>query len=201
MADAATVSRTNAAEQDLPGRWVGGALGVLATALVGGTLVVVDAPSGEVHLGFPAVICLLGLPIAFIVGRHFAATLQKPGMESTIWAAMSFGLVAPILGDLEIVGGSLLFPWIWPQHDAEPLLLAALALGFGAVVSYAAAPITLAVGVVWVVLMRLIPPARIARLRMPAPIDRLGVRHLVVALGIWLVVVQAGWGIAEGLGR
>jgi hypothetical protein len=140
-----TVSRTNAAEQDLPGRWVGGALGVLATALVGGTLVVVDAPSGEVHLGFPAVICLLGLPIAFIVGRHFAATLQKPGMESTIWAAMSFGLVAPILGDLEIVGGSLLFPWIWPQHGAEPLLLATLALGFGAVASYAAAPITLAV--------------------------------------------------------
>lgn len=180
-----------------PGRWVGGAIGVLATALVGGAILAVDALDSGLDLGAAAVVCLLGLPIAFVLGRHLAPIARDGGLGSAVWAGLSFGLLAPILGDVEIVMGSLLAPWITRQSGAEAFVTAPIVLVFGLVFCWLSVPITLAVGFAWVAVMRVMPPDLATRLEVPHPIDHLGVRHAVIALGIWLVVVQLAWALAR----
>ena len=52
-----------------------------------------------------------------------------------------------------------------------------------------------AVALVWVVLMRTVIGERPARLRMPWPISRLGVRHAVIVVIAWLVAAWTGWAV------
>jgi hypothetical protein len=178
-----------------PGRWVGGAVGIAATAVVGAALFAVDVATAE-DLAPAWFICVLGIPIAFVLGRQLAPIAGGGGWGSAAWAALSFGLLAPPLGNLEIVAGALMLPGGWNQQPTYAVAVAMLVLIAGMAVCFVAAPMTLAVGFLWVVLMRLIPPDRVARLRMPPSIERLGVRHAAVLIGICLIGVLLARGIA-----
>jgi hypothetical protein len=176
-----------------PGRWVGGAIGVVATVLVGGSLWVATRLTPDLDLGFGILICALGIPIAFVVGRHLGPTARDGGVGSAFWAALTFGLIAPVLGDIEIVGGSLLVPWL--THQTGPEVVAGdLVIGiFGLLFCFVAAPITIVVGLVWVVLMRTMPIGDTSRFRAPTWLEGLGVRHAVLALVVCVAIVQIVW--------
>src|SRR5262249_45484533 len=143
-----------------------------------------------------AAVCGLGIPVAFVAGRHLAPIAREAGSSGALLAAGTFAVLAPPLGDAEIVLGPLLAPWIWEQPAWGSVPISLLAFTFGLGVSYIVLPITVAVGVVWLSLMRLVPPAVFVRLTVPAPFDRLGVRHLFLVLFIWFVVIQVAWAIA-----
>lgn len=184
-----------------PGRWVGGAVGVVATVIVGGSLWLAAWLIPDLNLGFGILICGLGIPIAFVLGRHLGPTARDGGAGSAFAAAITFGLLAPVLGDIEIVGGSLLAPWL--THQAGPEVAAgAVVIGvIGLLFSFVAAPITLAVGLVWAILMRVLPVGDTSRFRMPTWLERLGVRHAVWLLGTSMVIVQVIWAIVDPVAR
>lgn len=180
-----------------PGRWVGGAVGVIATLLVGGVLLVIGLVNPDLELGFWLGLSALGVPIAFVLGRHIGPTARDRGWRSALKAMITFGFVAPVLGDVEIVGGALLVPWLTNQRGPESVAGAVVIGLFGLIFCFVALPITMAVGFVWVVLMRTLPLGESRRFRMPVWLERLGVRHALLVLGIALIVVQVIWAIAR----
>lgn len=176
-----------------PGRWVGGAIGALATVLVGAGLFLFSRLAGDLDLGMWIAICALGIPIAFVLGRLLGPTARDGGWGSAFIAAISFGFLAPILGDIEIVGGNLLVPSITNQGGADAVAGALFVGLVGLVFCFVAAPVTLAVGMVWVILMRTLPVGDTTALRVPRWLERLGVRHAVIALGTWTALAQVVW--------
>jgi hypothetical protein len=188
-----------------PGRWIGGAVGAVASLIVGGVLWVfaefadLQSSASRDVVGAGAVVGFLGIPIAFALGRHFAPIANDGGWRSGLSVAVAFALLAPPLGDLEIVLGSGLAPWaVGDSVSIGTALYGGLLIGIvGLVVSYVALPVTGAVALLWIVLMRTLIGELPARLEMPWPISRLGVRHAVIALIAWLVVTWTGWAIVS----
>jgi hypothetical protein len=199
---AARQSDASPAPVAFPGRWVGGAVGVAATILVAVALrwieLLADDPDRLVDsdlIGAAGVVALLGIPVAFVLGRHLAPVVRDGGWTSAVGTAVTFAFLAPPLGDIEIIGGLGLVPWMTGgTSDIASAFAGGLIVGgIGLVVSYIALPVTAAVAVVWVVLMRALPPELPAHVAMPRPISRVGVRHVVLALAAWLVVAWSVW--------
>jgi hypothetical protein len=181
---------------DFPGRWVGGLIGSLSSAAVGLLVLTFEAVKGRDGLLIVAAVCGLGIPVAFVVGRHLAPIVRSGGWSDGLVAAATFAVLAPPLGNVEIFLGPVLAPWIWDQPASTAVPILALSFTFGLGLSYVVLPITIAVGVVWAVLTRTLPSATFIRVRMPSTIDRLGVRHVFLCLFIWVVVVHVAWSMA-----
>ncbi|HET7029107.1 MAG TPA: hypothetical protein VFI34_01245 [Candidatus Limnocylindrales bacterium] len=192
-----------------PGRWLGGALGALASFLVGaGSWLVLhllrdpDPLVAADALDAAPLVAFLGIPIAFVLGRHLFPIAHRDGWRSAAAAAVTFALIAPPLGDLELVAGAGLTPWA-SLGSANPLSAIAggiLIGGVGLVFSYVALPVTAAVAATWVVLMRLLPAWLPRRLEMPRTIARLGVRHLAYLALAWFLVAWTAWAIVRPSG-
>ncbi len=189
---------------EFPGRWLGGAVGVVATLLVAGLLVmmhvVVDDPRGAVssNLLNAAGVAVLGVPVAFVLGRHYSPVARDGGWGSAAMTALSFALLAPPLGDLEIIVGASLAPWTFGGADIGSMLAGGLLIGgIGLVVSFVALPVTAAVSLVWIVLIRLLPRDWPARVAMPRSVARFGVRQLAYVLLAWLAVTWTAWSIVR----
>ena len=185
-----------------PGRWLGGlvgglvSLGVAAVGLVAG-----GAPSDGALLdlggGFFG-IGLLGVPIGVLVGRALLPAARGGGLGRGLLVGLGFGLIAPPLGAIEIVVGSL-----WPTANStgdvgEATLGMLVLLPIAIVYSFVALVATVPAGLAWALLVRVIPAAILRRLEMPDPVSRLGARHALLVAVIALVAV-ALWPDLAGL--
>jgi hypothetical protein len=180
-----------------PGRWVGGAVGAVASAGVGIALLAVTVAADDQGLLPAAAVAFLGIPVAFVLGRHLAPVAHDGGSGGALAAALTFALLAPPLGDLEIIGGLSLSPWAsGGTVDVGSAVFGAFFVGgIGLVVSYVALPVTAAVALVWIVLMRSIPVSRFARFEAPPWLARFGVRHVALAAAVALIVAWTAWAI------
>lgn len=101
---------------------------------------------------------------------------------------LAIGSVAPPLGLVVITWLGLVLPGtgLGPSpFTSTGLLIIVLAIPY----SFVALILTLPVGLLWGVLVRLVPVGLPARLRAPRPLERIGVRHLAVAAAALAVVV------------
>ena len=173
---------------DYPGRWLGGAVGALTSFAAAIVLHLVDARvSGTLSMDLTG-IALLGIPIGFVLGRQFFPSVRSEPWRVVLTFGLLLGWMAPPLGAIEVLAG----PALLPGAAGEPaplqyLWLLPIAIPF----SFVAVFVTMPVGVAWAVTLRLVPERLVRRSRMPGPIERLGVRHALVALVAWGVVVQA----------
>jgi hypothetical protein len=175
------------ARRDVPGRWVGGAIGAFASLVAAGVAAQLDvASSGRGDLDSWTRIGMLGIPIGFSLGRHFLPYARSAGWRQALSAGLLLGSIAPPLGAIEILGGATLLPGVESSigHMA-PLVLLPIALP----VSYFAMVMTLPVGIGWGLAVRLVPDQWFVRLRVPAPIERLGIRHVALLAIGWAVIV------------
>jgi len=188
-----------------PGRWLGGGVGVIATLLVAGVLALIQHVLGDPQLPADsspftagAAVALLGVPIAFALGRHYAPVARDGGWGTAAFTVLCFALLAPPLGDLEIIVGAALAPWTFGSLEPASVLASGVLIGvIGLFVSFVALPVTAAVAIAWIVLMRLLPRDWAARVAMPASVARFGVRHAVYVLLASLLIVWTVWSIAR----
>lgn len=190
VADVATVVPTQH-----PGRWLGGLIG----AVIPGLVAVVATAAGEqpaltidglLALEGVAGISIAGMPIGFLVGRALLPFARGGGWRRAIGTGTVAGFVAPPLGAVGVLVVAALTdsfaaasePWVPVGY----LVLTPLAI----IVGYAAAVVTLPVGIAWGLLVRAVPATWLERARVPSPLDRLGARHVVLLLGATLVGVN-----------
>jgi hypothetical protein len=190
--DEPRATRTRLPEtQDQPGRWLGGAIGALTSlgaALVG--MQILDEEQRGSGTYDPVGIALLGIPIGWILGRQLFP-MARSGWRSALGAAVLVAIAAPPLGAIEILSGAVF------QTNASiglgsstPGLAALILLPIAIPFSYVALVVTAPVGLVWAVLVRLVPPSVPARLRVPRPLERLGTGHLLGVAAAAGVVAQ-----------
>jgi hypothetical protein len=179
--------RVHLGRSDHPGRWLGGVVGALTSAAAAGVLY---RFSGETDPTKDAgtVVALLGIPIAFALGRALLPEVRSGGWGWALWIGIAVGLLAPPIGAMVILLGPALFPAgvVSPGFNVFNLALLPIALPF----SYIAVPITVPVGLVWAAIARWLPEDDLSSQRAPRWLERLGVRHVIVALAVWAVVAQ-----------
>ncbi len=189
---------TVATPADWPGRWLGGLAGVLSCLTAAVVLLLLAGPGDE---GSPAfvdlsgsTIPLLGIPIAFALGRAAYPSIRSGGWRWALGAGLLIGLAAPPLGAVEILFGPFLLPLGSASSD-QVLMIALLPIAL--VFSYVAVVVTLPVGLVTALVIRALPAGLPERLRMPSALSRLGVVHAVGALVLWGIAVQV-WSLVLG---
>ena len=175
---------------DHPGRWLGGAIGAavsLAAAIVAAN---VDARSSDGSILIDWVqIGLLGMPIGFILGRELLPMARGAGWNRAIGTGLLLGWAAPPLGAIEILGGSrLLELGNLSTSIGGPIALVLLPVALP--ISFLAIVMTIPVGLAWAVLVRLVPDGSLAALRVPAPLARIGVRHVLAIVVVALVALE-----------
>lgn len=190
---AVTTAGIAGATEDHPGRWLGGAIG----ALVAGTVALGAAVVGQVTILPPeaitvanavAVVCALGIPVGFGLGRQLFPSARSQGWRHALAVGLAFGWTAPFLGAIEILAAGLLVPWAKPVVGLGPDGIWFLPIALP--VSLIAAPVTLPVGVAWGLLARAVPPSAVRRAQIAPPWDRLGVRHVILASVLWVLVAE-----------
>lgn len=188
--DQASSADETALAAPFPGRWVAGAIGSLVSAAVALAAFAYQILVDEPGAGLVALICALGIPVAFVVGRELAPKVYAGTMSDALGVGLLFGVMAPPLGALEIFVGPLVVPTAIDPVTIPPYVAFLLiALGF----SYIAAVITVPVGLLWAIAVRRLPPDLPARLAVPSPLDRLGVRHaILILIGSILLAQIAG---------
>jgi hypothetical protein len=179
--------RVRLERSDRPGRWLGGVVGALTSAAAAGVLFRISGETDPTKDG-ATVVALLGIPIAFALGRALLPEVRSGGWGWALCIGVAVGLIAPPIGAVVILLGPALFPpgVVSPDFNAFNLAILPIALPF----SYIAVPITIPVGLVWAAIARWLPEADLSTQRAPGWLERLGVRHAVVALVTWAVVVQ-----------
>jgi hypothetical protein len=169
---------------DHPGRWLGGAIGAavaLAAAAVAG---VVATQAQQVDATW-AWIALLGVPVAFVLGRQLFPLARSDGWFRALGVGLLLGWIAPPAGAIEIVYGLMTAASV--QEPGITALWSVLLLPFALVVSFVAVAITLPAGIVWAVAVRFVPDRLVARLRVPDWLARFGARHLFALAGVAFV--------------
>jgi hypothetical protein len=182
---------------DHPGRWLGGVIGGLTSLLVAVLLLLAERPSDDpppVLIGSDASIALLGIPIAFALGRAAFPSIRAGRCRWALAAGVLIGLAAPPLGALEIVLGPFLLP-IDPGTSDQLALVVFLPVAL--VFSYLAAWITIPVGLLTALAIRAMPTGLPERLRASDVVARFGVRHAIVAAVIWGIAIQAVTAVAR----
>ena len=176
---------------DWPGRWLGGLVGAGASLAAALALYVLEGPiddfPGSIVGGQTYPIALLGIPIAFVLGRAAFPSIRRGGWGWALVAGTLVGLAAPPLGAIEILFGPVLLP-LDPSNIGQFGLIVFLPIAL--LFSYAVVWITLPVGLVTAIAIRALPPQLPAHLRAPQPLARLGVGHALVGLAIWAFVLQ-----------
>ncbi len=170
-----------------PGRWLGGAIGGLVS--LAAALVATRIETGPSIFGWAdwSMIGLLGVPIAFALGRALLPMARSEGWGRAISVGMLFGWIAPPLGAIEILGGSRLLG-LANNSGGGPLALVLLPLAIP--ISFVAIFMTIPVGVAWGTLVRLIPDASLAALRVPPLLERVRVRHALVLIAAALILLE-----------
>jgi hypothetical protein len=143
-----------------------------------------DGPETLATLG------LLGAPVGFVLGRQAFPEARSGGWGHGFGIGVLIGSVAPPLGLIVIALVALILPGTETTDPLSGLALLVLAIPF----SFIALVVTLPVGFVWSLLVGLVPPDLPARLRVPSPFDRVGVRHatLLVLVVACLLVARRG---------
>lgn len=207
----ATVSRLPAAEPirpiadrptkeaDHPGRWFGGLAGAASSLAAAVALFAAEGPfddqSPSLLRGPTFTIALLGVPIAFALGRAAFPSIRSGGWRWALVVGVLMGLAAPPLGALEIVLRPLLLP-LDPAASDQVVLIAFLPVAV--VFSYAVVWITIPVGILTGLAIRALPASLPGRLRAPNFLAAFGVRHACLALTVWVIVVQIGTAVSGG---
>lgn len=183
---------------DWPGRWLGGLIGVLSCLVAAVVLFLLAGPGDERSPAFVDLsgltIPLLGIPIAFALGRVAYPSIRSGGWRWALVAGVLIGLAAPPLGAIEILFGPFLLPLA--SGSSDQILMIAL-LPIALVFSYVAVVVTVPVGLVTALVIRALPASLPERVRMPSPLSRLGIVHAVGALVLWGIAVQA-WSLVVG---
>ncbi len=176
---------------DWPGRWLGGLIGVLSCLAAALVLFLSAGPGDD---GSPAfvdlsglTIPLLGIPIAFALGRLAYPSIRSGGWRWALVVGVLIGLAAPPLGAIEILFGPFLLP-VGSGSSDQVLMIALLPIAL--VFSYVAVIVTVPVGLVTALVIRALPAGLPERLRMPSPLSRLGIAHAIGALVLWGIAVQ-----------
>jgi hypothetical protein len=195
--DKAEGDATSSVVTDWPGRWLGGVIGALVSL---GAAMLLFAVEREADAGSTLLvpsspwIALLGIPIAFALGRAAFPSIRGDGWGWALAAGVLIGLAAPPLGAVEIVFGPFLFP-LDPAGTAQLGLVAVLPIAL--VVSYVAVLITVPVGLVTAIGIRALPRDVPSRLRAPDWVGGYGVRHAIGLLALWAIEVQVVSAIAR----
>jgi hypothetical protein len=180
---------STAAETDHPGRWVGGAIGALVSLAAAGVAGAIDARGAIFDWSSWAMIPLLGIPIGFVLGRHLLPSARSDGWPRAVWVGMLFGWAAPPLGAIEILAGSrLLELGNLSSSMGGPVALVLFPIAIP--ISFLAIFITIPVGLAWGVVVRLVPDKLFEALRVPDPLDRLGVRHALALVSVALLALE-----------
>jgi hypothetical protein len=192
--DALLATRQRPVEgRDHPGRWLGGLVGAAGSLTAAIVLFATERPlvgqSASLVGGPRANIALLGIPIAFALGRTAFPSIRSGGWRWALLAGVLIGLAAPPLGALEIILGPFLLP-LDPAAPDQVLIVAFLPVAF--VFSYAVVWITIPVGLMTAIAIRALPPSLPERLRAPGFVAALGLRHAWLAAAVWAIVVQIG---------
>jgi len=194
--DGSEADTISPAPTDWPGRWLGGAVGA-ALSLGAAVLLfaVQDETSAESNLLMPSSpwIALLGIPIAFALGRAAFPSIRRGRWGWALAAGFLIGLAAPPLGAFEIVFGPLLFP-LDPANNQIGLVAV---LPIAVLYSYVAILVTIPLGLVTGLAIRALPRDLPSRLRAPEWLASLGVSHAVGLLVVWGIAVQVVTAIAR----
>jgi len=180
--------------RDHPGRWLGGVAGAVASLAVGivpqlfGMLGSESGSADWTSIDWTE-IGLFGVPVGFVLGRAFFPQARSGGWSSALWVGAGIGLLAPPLGAIEIMLGPALVPPD-PATTSYALPAAVLFLMIAIPFSYIAVVLTVPAGLIWAVLVNLVPDDVPARLRAPKAIERLGFRHALLVLAAWALVVH-----------
>ena len=196
--DRAETEATSSVVTDWPGRWLGGVIGaavslgaaILLFALEGQT----DAESNLLIPSSPW-IALLGIPIAFALGRAAFPSIRRGTWGWALAAGVLIGLAAPALGAFEIVFGPFLLP-LDPANTEQIGLVVLLPIAL--LFSYLAILITIPVGLVTALAIRAVPRDVPWRLRAPEWLSGVGISHAVGLLIVWAIAVQVVTAIARG---
>jgi hypothetical protein len=178
------------ADDDHPGRWLGGVIGALASAIVAALAFAIGRATDE-DASTVVVVGLLGIPIGFVLGRAALPWVRSGGWSTALGVGALVGLAAPPLGAMEIVlgGGALGAVSGFGGCDVPPMLAAAIVTMYAIPFSFVAVVVTIPAALVWAIATRAVPASWLRHARMPRSIARFGVRHLAMALVVVLVVV------------
>jgi hypothetical protein len=179
------------APADHPGRWIGGVLGALVSLALVPLELIMEWPrwAGPDAL---ATLGLLGAPVGFALGRQAFPEARSGGWGHALGIGALVGVAAPPLGLMMIA----LVGIFLPESGTAPHPLSSsglLILMLGIPACFVALPVTLPVGLLWGVLVRLVPREMPARLRVPPPFDRLGIRHAAIVVAIAAVIATLAW--------
>lgn len=188
---------------DHPGRWVGGLIGGVVSAVLALVAVALgDEPSVSIDriLAWDglAAVGLAGIPVGVIVGRALFPMARSGRRRMALVAGLAAGLVAPPIGAVGVLFGQGLVESLARSEEPGAVFLYAILVPYALVLGYVAVVVTIPVGLAWAALARAIPEAWLRRLRMPTPIARLGVAHLVAAMAVLLVASELVRFLAEG---
>ncbi|MEA2518952.1 MAG: hypothetical protein QOF49_1032 [Chloroflexota bacterium] len=187
VAAAATAST----QTEYPGRWVGGLIGALASLAAAPVASALSAAPTIFDWDSWSPIALLGMPVAFALGRALLPVGRSGGWSRALSTGMLVGLIAPPLGAVEVLAGSRLLD-VGNLNTSIGGPVALVLLPVAIPISFIAIFMTLPVGIVWGILVRLVPDRAFAAVRVPRPLERLGVRHAVVAVGAALILLEIG---------
>lgn len=196
--DRSETEATSSVVADCPGRWLGGVIGAIVSSAAAILLFAVQPETNaETNLLIPSSpwIALLGIPIAFALGRAAFPSIRRGTWGWALAAGVLIGLAAPPLGAFEVVFGPFLFP-IDPANTEQIGLVVLLPIAL--LFSYLAILITIPVGLVTAIAIRALPGDVPLRLRAPEWLARVGVVHAVGLLIVWAIAVQVVTAVARG---
>ncbi len=188
---AATATGPERAEpDDHPGRWVGGAIGAVASIVVTGVAAIAGWTLNSLDDGTLLFIGLLGMPVGFVLGRAAMPSARGDGWWNAIGMGLLIAFAAPPLGAIELVlgGGALGEVSGFGACEVPPVIAATLLLVYAVPFSFIAVVLTIPAGILWGLTVRALPETWLRRARIPRPIAALGVRHLVILAAIAVVI-------------
>lgn len=180
---------------DHPGRWVGGLIGAAIPAVMA---VVAILLGDEARVDIDrilawdgvAAVSLAGIPVGFVVGRALFPMARSGGWRTVLGAALAAGVSAPPIGAAGVLFGQAIVDSLSRAEEPGTPLLYLVLLPYALVIGYVAAILTVPAGLAWAILARAVPAAWLPRLRMPAPIERLGVIPVVAGLVVLLLASE-----------
>jgi hypothetical protein len=170
--------------EDHPGRWIGGAIGAMVALATSVVLLVGTRMLGSGDAAW-AWIGVLGVPVAFVLGRHLLPLARSERWRGAITVGLLVGWLAPPLGAIEIVYGLAAANAF--DASSTPSILAFVLVPYAIAFSFVAVVITLPAGVVWAIVVRLVRDDTLLARRAPAWLEAFGARHVALLLAIVLV--------------
>lgn len=181
-------------DADHPGRWLGGAVGLLLSLALLPISLFAEPDGFRRGLTALGTLGLLGAPIGFVLGRQFFPQARRGGWPDALLVGIGLGWLAPPLGAVEIVAGQMASAAASGSRvDASWLAILVIAIP----VSFIAVLVTMPIGIAWGLIVRAIPGGLVTRMRVPRPLERFGVRHALLFSAAAATAVQAARSLAS----